>query len=293
MKYSLLLLPLVLCFSSCIKAENNSADTPVEVRTGAEGSSPEYLHPRFLLGRGDLGEMTGGMPEDIREKILKDPRDFLNRIERVFSLPEEQVLLVDKEHPLPSDYEPSDLVSLSNYDLLLNRDGLRLREVCIPDLLAMNRNAAEEGLRLVLSSAYRSYAYQEQVFRYHVETIGEEQAKRESAEPGKSQHQLGTTIDFGSITPAFGKTAEGKWLREHAWEYGFSLSYPENSESLTGYIHEIWHYRWLGRECTALERDYFRGVQQHMLSFLHDRRKVLKNAYIGPENTAPDSRTGG
>ena len=260
----LAVLALLFFLTSCSKGEEVSA----QVRDAASEDT--------IVSLEELNKMTENLPENIRNGILDRPREFLEMIEDVLELPEEQVLLVDKNHALPSSYEPSDLVDLAAYDLYLNKEGMQLREVLMPDLLKMNEDASAAGLRLVLSSTYRSYDYQERVFQYHVDTIGEEQAKRESAEPGKSQHQLGTTIDFGSITPAFGNTEEGKWLKKNAWKYGFSLSYPENTEDITGYIHEIWHYRWLGRVCTRLERDFFNGIQQYMLEFLHENRSTLE-----------------
>ncbi len=97
---------------------------------------------------------------------------------------------------------------------------------------------------------------------------GEAEAKRVSAEPGRSQHQLGTAVDFGSIDDDFAGTAEFAWLSAHAAEHGFSLSYPEGLEALTGYRHESWHWRWLGRAAMAMQRDYFGDVQQNLIVFL-------------------------
>ncbi len=271
MKQILILLALALLFTACTENEVTG-----EERGTAEAEPAGPVHPRFSLSLDDLAELAENLPEEIRRTIVENSRQFLEDAEDILSLPREQVVLVDKQHPLLGDYAPEDLTDLAEYGFYLNKEGLQLRKICIPDLLKMHRDASEEGLRLVISSAYRSYAYQEQVFQYHVASIGEEQARRESAEPGKSQHQLGTAVDFGSITPAFGTTPEGKWLRENAWKYGFSLSYPEDSEELTGYIHEIWHYRWIGREAAAFERTYFEGIQQHMLKFLAENRETLE-----------------
>lgn len=255
---------------SCAKAEQTEPE---------EADAATVIHPYFSTTMKDLHSMTDALPSSIQNTIRGNGREFLEKLIPLLSYPEDILVLVDKEHPLPSDYEPEDLVNLVDRGFTCNREGLLLREICIPDLKEMNDAAGEEGLTLLISSAYRSYDYQDRVFRYHVNTIGEEQAKRESAEPGKSQHQLGTTIDFGSITPEFAYTPEGKWLKEHAWEFGFSLSYPEGAEELTGYIHEIWHYRWIGKKAAAFERRFFNGMQQYMLTFLHDNRDSLSASF--------------
>ena len=150
----------------------------------------------------------------------------------------------------------------------------------MPDVLAMTEAARIDGIELVYSSTYRSYEYQKTVYDRHVRTYGREQADRESARPGMSQHQLGTTIDFGSITDAFGDTAAGKWLVSNARRFGFSLSYPEGGEELTGYRHEIWHYRYLSRVGTLMEREFFASIQQHMLEFFHEYRAFFVSNMI-------------
>ncbi|MCC6629713.1 MAG: D-alanyl-D-alanine carboxypeptidase family protein, partial [Chloroflexi bacterium] len=40
-------------------------------------------------------------------------------------------------------------------------------------------------------------------------------------------------------------------LAEHGWRYGFLVSYPPGAEARTGYVHEPWHLRWVGRPLAA------------------------------------------
>ena len=40
----------------------------------------------------------------------------------------------------------------------------------------------------------------------------------------------------------------GRWLAEHAPEYGYILRFPQQQQGITGYIFEPWHYRYLGVE---------------------------------------------
>ena len=39
-----------------------------------------------------------------------------------------------------------------------------------------------------------------------------------------------------------------QWLLEHAPDYGFVVRYPRGKESITGYMHEEWHLRYIGKE---------------------------------------------
>lgn len=247
-------------------------------------TAPERMHERFTLTTESLESLIEDTDDHIRTRILDRPWYFLDLIEQVLEEPPDRYVLVDKDHALPESHRPTDLVSLNDYPLAVNRPDLRLSRSIMPDVLALNEAAAIDGVTLVFSSAYRSYDYQKGLYQRHVKNYGVEQANRESAKPGHSQHQLGTTIDFGSITDAFAETAAGKWLKKNAWEFGFSLSYPAGMESVTGYRHEIWHYRYIGRSAALLEREFFGSVQQNMLEFLDMHAEDFRAAWLGGTN---------
>ena len=126
----------------------------------------------------------------------------------------------------------------------------------------------KDGITLLVSSTYRSYDYQKKLFARYVAQDGEALAERYSARAGTSQHQLGTAIDFGSITDEFAETKQGKWLYAHAAEYGFSLSFPAGYEDVTGYMWECWHYRYIGKDACALQKKWFGDIQQYMMEFI-------------------------
>jgi len=180
---------------------------------------------------------------------------------------------VDKMKSLARTFAPSDLVILDGRGLSTSKKGLKLRKPAFEALKTMSTAAAAEGLSLTVSSAYRDYAYQESVFARNVAEMGEKEASRVSARPGSSQHQLGTAVDFGSITDAFADTKASKWLVANAGRYGFSLSYPRGMESVTGYVWESWHYRYIGVNAAALQAEYFGGVQQRLILFLDAFRR--------------------
>ena len=164
-------------------------------------------------------------------------------------------LPLDTTYRLPETPDPPDLVSVrvAGFD-----SDHRVRAVLVDDLRALHMAAEAAGVALAVQSAYRSYAYQRQVFDGWVARLGEAQALRVSARPGHSEHQLGTAIDFRSRGGAppwdlddWGRTPEGEWLLAHAHRFGFVLSYPAGEEARTCYDYEPWHYRWVGREQAA------------------------------------------
>ena len=84
---------------------------------------------------------------------------------------------------------------------------------------------------------------------------GQAAADRFSARPGHSEHQTGLAFDLNSITDEFKDTDEGKWVTENCHNYGFIIRYPADKESVTGYMYEPWHIRYLGVETAQAVHD--------------------------------------
>lgn len=161
--------------------------------------------------------------------------------------------LVTKETTLKSSYAPTDLLRIPDY--MNPARELWLREEAFGQLEKLWQAAADDGVTLTIISAYRSYDYQQTLFQNYANNYGEESANRFSARPGQSEHQLGTTVDFGGtavdLKAAYADTDQGRWLAENAYKFGFAMSYPEGKEEVTGYIFEPWHYRYIGPEAAA------------------------------------------
>ncbi|TXT45375.1 MAG: peptidase M15B and M15C DD-carboxypeptidase VanY/endolysin [Spirochaetes bacterium] len=206
------------------------------------------------------------------------PERFFELLDKILAQAEADPWLLvraDKARAIPADYEPKDLVSLDGTSVVVSRPGHRVRLPAYQALAAAAAAAKAEGVTLLVSSAYRSYAYQESLFARNVAELGRQEAERVSARPGTSQHQLGTAVDFGSITDAFAGTAAGRWMGANAGRFGFSLSYPQGYEALTGYVWESWHYRYIGIEASAMQNEYFGGLQYNLLLFLDAYRATI------------------
>jgi D-alanyl-D-alanine carboxypeptidase len=167
-------------------------------------------------------------------------------------------VLVDRSHPLPSDYIPKDLVPLREHGIATMGSEMLRREAAEP-LGRLVEDAKEAGEKLVVASAYRSYEVQQRSHRSLMGVLGAG-AGRLSATPGHSQHQLGTAVDFTNpavgykLGVPFARTSASRWLEHHAWEYGFVLAYPRGEEERTGYRWEPWHYRYVGvRDAKRIE----------------------------------------
>ena len=242
-----------------------------------------YIHPSFLITSDELDKTLSELPEAAAETIKSGRRNFLDSLLPLLDIYDDFLVLADKGHPLSKDSRPSDLVELDTSDIRVNKKGMELRNSAFTALVKMNQDMEKEGLEMLVSSAYRSYAYQEKIYNYYVSVYGQEETDKFSARPGTSQHQLGTAVDFGSISEEYADTAEGKWMSENASQYGFSLSYPEGYESITGYSYEPWHYRYITSEACIFQKTYFSDIQQYMLEYLHDYISFYRSKRIKQE----------
>jgi D-alanyl-D-alanine carboxypeptidase len=162
------------------------------------------------------------------------------------------LVLVDKTYGLSENYAPPDRVYLANYSIPVSASATAGRLVMISDLQRLFADSVGAGIDLKVISAYRSYSLQASIYASYVQQYGEAQANTFSAQPGHSQHQLGTAVDFSTneigyeLSQNFGNTKAGQWLLANAYKYGFYLSYPLGQDSITGYMYEPWHFRYVG-----------------------------------------------
>jgi D-alanyl-D-alanine carboxypeptidase len=165
----------------------------------------------------------------------------------------ELLAVVTQQFSLPETYTPPDLVPLSDFfedSITLGQD-LYARQAIIEPLQTIVGAMHEAGLRPSIISAYRSYSEQALAWKWWSSQYPGRVAIL-SARPGYSEHQLGTTVDFGSPSIDhlfhidFANTAEGVWLTNNAHLFGFTLSYPDDTYSITGIKYEPWHFRYVG-----------------------------------------------
>lgn len=162
-----------------------------------------------------------------------------------------RLILVNKQNPVPTDYD----AELTNINSSLMADAR-----IIDDIYEMLDAAQEDGVSLMICSAYRSYDRQTTLFNNKMNKLMNQGMNYMDAYavgsmsvtvPGTSEHQLGLALDI--LTPGyvemddgFGETEAGLWLAQNAPDYGFILRYPKDKEEITGIIYEPWHFRYVG-----------------------------------------------
>jgi D-alanyl-D-alanine carboxypeptidase len=191
---------------------------------------------------------------------------------------------VSDNYGLDPNYVPGDLVKLGNYlPGRVTLPNMLLRLPAAQALGKMVKAMLADGLAPTVLSSYRSY-FDQAVAHNRWMVDDPANANEISALPGHSEHQLGTAVDFGSpeipsltgsttdpFSPLFDQTSEGKWLAQHAFEYGFSMSSPPGAEALTGLAYEPWHYRYIGVEMAA----YLHATGYYLTEYLLKVRPVM------------------
>lgn len=144
------------------------------------------------------------------------------------------VLIVNKEYGLPDTYLPGeDTEARTAFE-------------------NMKADASKEGIYLNAFSTYRSYWSQNRIYENYIANYGQDPTDTFSAKPGFSEHQTGLAFDIGGADRSlwaeenFKYTQEAEWLKNNCTKYGFILRYPEGKEWITGYMHESWHFRYVG-----------------------------------------------
>ncbi len=147
------------------------------------------------------------------------------------------ILIANKKYPLPSTFAlGEDKAARAAFD-------------------QMAAEAMLSGFNLNAFSTYRSFDYQTTLYDRYVARDGKEAADTYSARPGYSEHQTGLAFDIGEVnyekhwaSSSFGETEAGKWVAANAYRFGFIMRYPKGKEQVTGYMHEAWHFRYVGTE---------------------------------------------
>lgn len=156
-------------------------------------------------------------------------------------------LLINTEHTLPADYEPTNLVSIGS--AIKGRDDIKMNATVFEAYKVMyeDMKQAENCPIPQVLSAYRTYAYQKQLYDKKVAQYGVGQ--KVTAKPGTSEHQYSACIDLstdGTCQNDFNQLPTGKWIKENSYKYGFIVRFPENKKDKTGINYEPWHIRYVG-----------------------------------------------
>lgn len=174
------------------------------------------------------------------QKLNDTDRELLAKYSRVYFLNE--------------NYVPRSLTPIPGlYVFEPEKEKLLLTPV-LPFLTELMTDAGSAGIDLRVLSAYRSFGTQSMLKSTYTMIYGSKTANKFSADQGYSEHQLGSTVDFTTVSlgakfTTFAQVSAYQWLLDNGYRYGFILSYPKSNAY---YAFEPWHWRFVGK---ALARE--------------------------------------
>ena len=148
---------------------------------------------------------------------------------------------------------------------------MKLVNVAKDAYVEMAKAAEKQKLKLVVTSSYRDYEYQEDIYNRYVKSDGKEAADTYSGRPGFSEHQTGLAVDLyngKTVYTQFESTKEFDWMQENAHKYGFILRFPKDKDNITGYQYESWHYRYVGKEIAQYIHEHDITYEEYYAQFL-------------------------
>jgi len=181
------------------------------------------------------------------------------------ALSNDHLLLVNPDYAVP-DYVAGSLAVISNYVTTLNSNTL-LKEDALVMLRVMFDSAAHVGLtQFRVTQGFRTHDYQQSLYDQMAGT-------GLAARPGHSEHQVGLAVDISYHGVNIGNSAQGNWLMNYSYRYGFILRYPQHKTHITGVPFEPWHYRYVGQP-----HAYFMTlndmVMEEYIAYLRDNREI-------------------
>lgn len=184
------------------------------------------------------------------------------------------IILVNRWNPLPADFEPE--VEECYPGCLMD---VSCCEATRTLLEAMKAATGDTGAL----NGYRTYGTQYQGFYTKIKNrmrdtgcsyaTAYESISRSFAIPGTSEHQLAVALDVMGVSDFYyqkGETQALKWLKEHCWEYGFILRYPDEKSHITGIIYEPWHFRYVGKELALELKDSGLCLEEYLDALTND-----------------------
>ena len=220
-------------------------------------------------------------------------------------------MLINKEHTVDEFFEPADLVKVTDIipSSLATVKYKKTRGVrtAVEALKAMLEAAKADGVgkKWQISAGYRSWDDQVSLLNakinsYKTRNKGWSSSKarraalRSVAEPGASEHHLGLAFDVNRKgTSSFAGTKNSEWLNEHCWEYGFIIRYEKDKESITGFVAEPWHIRYVGvdhamymKEHHLCLEEYIQGIEDGSIIVFVDEEAEGTETPAEPEAQA-------
>lgn len=235
------------------KPQTDNTTTPVASQTENKKGQENQSQSDGQNNNQDNGQNNSGNSVQEKEYTGEDGKrhKVIGTTEKGYTIEEvdgvtyvDGVLIANKTYQLPEDFIPTN----PEVPVTEGRSTKSLDKDLMTAWRQLQADAAAKKLNLYISSGYRSFQVQNTLYNNYVAKDGKALADTYSSRPGNSEHQTGLCFDLNSIDDTFTNTAEGKWVNDNCYKYGFCIRFPKGKDEYTGYQHESWHLRYVGTE---------------------------------------------
>lgn len=184
----------------------------------------------FNLLQGKKGESQTTPTNSVATGSYREPVRGDDGVYRI-----DGTIIVNKKYKLPETYAPG-----------VNKEAVAQLKAMINEMQSQHTGVSDEFV------SYRSFQTQKELYENYVSENGKEKADTFSARPGYSEHQTGLAFDLvdihGELLKAVNYPEAAKWIADNAHRFGFIVRYLPTKETVTGYMSEEWHVRYLGND---------------------------------------------
>jgi len=172
------------------------------------------------------------------------------------------LILVNRDYKMIDEGLADDIVLVldevnehSGYQV--GSDDVKLSKSVVVHFQRMVDYAREDGItHFILNSGYRNKEKQASLYN--------EMGPAYALPAGYSEHNVGLSLDIGSSLGKMEDAPEGKWLKEHASDFGFVLRYPEDKIDITGIQYEPWHFRYVGLPHSVIMKEHQWVLEEYL-----------------------------
>ena len=264
----------IITLHSCQNDRENNEEQGSEPTSGESNAIVETLEEESHSSGSEEEVSSLTEEERLKSKIVETPD---------VQLADWELILVNRENQLAEN--PAFTPYYTENGIMIDERIAEAYESMIADGRAL-------GLEFILVSGYRSIERQQSNYNSVYQTyinqgLSEEEAIKKTEEyialPNASEHSTGLAVDItepdlyyqeeSGLVEEFEDTAEGKWLRENAANYGFILRYPRGKEAITFIEYESWHFRYVGIE-NALYMDEHDLTLEEYIELLQKNEEI-------------------
>lgn len=210
----------------------------------------EWWFPLLLRLEPNTDPDVERVEPSISESTLWDIDDLCEEDRVILS---RSLMLVNREHPLPEDYEA---------ELVLYRGALMYPPMRDDYIRLREEVQRETGVRIYVVSDYRTSEEQQEIVDSSEDGI--------AAQVGCSEHEAGLALDV--YAPHFDGTRfldslSGRMVTQICDKHGYIIRYPVDKEHVTGISYEPWHLRYVGHPHAALIMDCGMALEEYIEFF--------------------------